>query len=190
MSTAVKLVLDRAATILNDLGNDRWTQAELLDWLDAAQVALITLRPDAKTETREMALVAGAAQTLPADCIALMDVAYNKDGSAITPCDKAALDAFSPGWAIRPTDSSVRHWMASDDPKVFYVYPAQNATPATVSIVASVYPLKATASGFIDVRDIYAERLVNYILYRAFSKDAEFSGSAEKAVAFYQAFSA
>ena len=54
----------------------------------------------------------------------------------------------------------------------------------------SAQPATVGAADDIDVRDIYAENLLNFILYRAFLKDAEFGGNGERAVAFYQAFRA
>jgi len=41
----------------------------------------------------------------------------------------------------------------------------------------------------INIDDIYANALVDYMLYRAYSKDAEYAGNAQRAVAHYTAFS-
>jgi hypothetical protein len=183
-------ILTSVTNILNDADLVHWTQDELLHWLSDGQREIVIRFPDAKTRTRDMQLVAGSRQSVPDDCIAIIDVAYNKDGDVVTPCDRTALDMFCPSWGQKPVAKTVKHWIPTEDPKVFYVYPAQVASsPAIVEIVASVYP-KIIGSVFdaIDVRDIYAERLTSYILYRAFSKDAEFAGAADRAVAYYQAF--
>lgn len=185
---AVATILSRAATILQDVDQTRWTQEEKLAYLNDGQRELAKLKPDAKVVTRSMQLAAGSRQDIPADCIAMVDVAYNADGSAVYICDRATMDQFKPGWQIKPTASMVTHWMRSEDPNVFYVYPSQNATPGQVTIVAGIYPAIVTITDKIDVRDIYADNLVNFILYRSFSKDAEFGGDAQRAVAYYQAF--
>ena len=44
-------------------------------------------------------------------------------------------------------------------------------------------------TGNISVVDTYANALMDYILYRAFSKDAEFAANAARATAHYGAFS-
>lgn len=188
MTTSVATVISRASTVLQDAGNDRWTTTELVDWITEGELELIKLHPDAKTETRSVLLASGAKQALPADCVSVISVDYNSTGEAVTPCDRKTLDAFYAGWQVKPTGSVVQHWMPSEDPKVFYVYPPQNTTPATVISVFAVYPAVATLTGNLDVRDVYVTNIVNYVLYRAFSKDAEFSGDAQRAVAYYQAF--
>ena len=188
MSVTVRSILNRAATVLQDVDFTRWSEAEQVGWLNDGQRELVRLRPDAKIKTFNLQLSAGAKQALPADCIALIDVSQNLDGSTVQRCERNSLDVFAPGWMVKPVSSTVKHWMPADDPALFYVYPAQSATPATVVAVASAYPDQVGIDGVIDVRDIYAEALTNFVLYRACSKDAEFSGSAERAVAFYQLF--
>ena len=42
----------------------------------------------------------------------------------------------------------------------------------------------------ILVDDVYATALINYMLYRAYSKDAEYAANAAQATAFYQQFMA
>lgn len=191
MSVSVQSVLKRASTLLLDLGMERWTEDELLMWLNDGQRELAaSVKPDAKVRTIEHVLNQGAKQAVPADGLAILDVRQNKDGTAITPCERSALDRFSPSWMQKPLSSSVRHWMPDEHPNVFYVYPAQNDAPGTVVMTYSAQPATVGAADDIDVRDIYAENLLNFILYRAFLKDAEFGGNGERAVAFYQAFRA
>ena len=189
MSVLVSTVLNRASTVLNDLGKVRWTQAELLDWLNEGQQSLVKVpgKSDAKVTTAEMTLAPGSRQNIPADGVALVTVQENVGGAAVTPCDRTMLDAFSPMWKTRPVASSVQHYMPGEKPEVFYVYPAQSATPGRVVLTYAAKPKTVTATDALDVRDLYADSLVNYVLYRALSKDAEV-GHAERAAAYYQAF--
>ena len=187
MTIQVSTVLTNVATLLNDAGLVRWTQDELLAWGSEGQVELVKLKPDAATKTVEHQLVPGAKQTNPADCIEIIDMRQNKGGAAVTPCDRAALDRFSPDWMTTPTASTVKHWMDDPQPDTFYVYPAQNATPAKVILTHTFVPPALTADGVLGVRDIYQAAIENYILFRAFSKDAE-PASAERAVAYGKAF--
>lgn len=59
-----------------------------------------------------------------------------------------------------------------------------------VELVYSASPTDCTLSSTISVDDIYANALLDYVLYRAYSKDADYAQNAQLAVAHYQAFSA
>ena len=187
MAILVSTVLTNVKTLLNDAGMIHWTQNELLQWGSEGQVELVVLKPDAATKTVDLQLVSGARQTNPADCISILDMRQNNGGNAITPADRATLDRFMPGWMKGPTASTVKHWMPDPQPDTFYVYPAQNSTPAKVVITHSFTPPALVAGGNLGVRDIYQAAIENYILFRAFSKDAE-PASAERAMAYGKAF--
>ena len=187
MAVPCSLVLLNVKTLLNDAGMIHWTQNELLQWGSEGQVELVVLKPDAATKTVDLQLVSGARQTNPADCISILDMRQNNGGNAITPADRATLDRFMPGWMKGPTASTVKHWMPDPQPDTFYVYPAQNNTPAKVVITHSFTPPALVAGGNLGVRDIYQAAIENYILFRAFSKDAE-PASAERAMAYGKAF--
>lgn len=186
MTVAVNPLVARVGTVLNDAGNVRWTAAEVIDWFNEGGVLIVQKFPDACTKTVSLTLVAGAKQSNPADCIEILDMRQNNAGSAITPCDRASLDRFQPSWMTTPTASTVTHWMDDPQPDTFYVYPAQSATPATVIVTHSAVPATMAAGGNITLRDIYADKLVNYALYRAFSKDAEAGGDPNRAVAYFK----
>lgn len=187
MAILVSTVLTNVTTLLNDVGMVHWTQAELLAYGSEGQVELVKLKPDAATKTTTLQLVAGAKQTNPTGCIEIIDMRQNSNGKAVTHCDRASLDRFSPNWMTTPTASYVTHYMDDPNPDVFYVYPAQNATPATVVLTYTFTPAALTANGTLGVRDIYQAAIENYILFRAFSKDAE-PASAERAMAYGKAF--
>lgn len=186
MTVQVNLLVSRTGAVLNDNSNVRWTAAEIVDWFNEGAVQIVQKFPDACTKTVSLTLVAGAKQANPADCIEIIDVRQNNNGAAITPCDRVALDRFSPGWMKSPTASTVTHWMDDPQPDTFYVYPAQGAAPATIVMTHSATPPVMASGGNITIRDIYAEKLVNYALYRAFSKDAEAGGDPSRAAAYYQ----
>lgn len=187
MGIQVSTVLTNVKTILNDAGLVHWTQDELLAWGSEGQVELVKMKSDAATKTTTLQLVAGAKQTNPDGCIEILDMRQNENGAAITSCDRAPLDRFLPNWMTSPTAATVIHWMDDPQPETFYVYPAQNATPAKVVITHAFVPAALTANGALGVRDIYQAAIENYILFRAFSKDAE-PASAERAMAYGKAF--
>lgn len=189
MAVTVASILERATFVLKDAGNIRWTPTELVDWVNDGQRALVNVFPDAKIKTEEVVLVAGAKQTNPTGCIEIIEMRQNANGKAVLPCTRAALDAFSRDWMTTPTSAVVQHYMDDPNPEVFYVYPAQNTTPATVSITYTCLPDTVSSGDSLDIRDIYANNVLNYVLYRAFSKDAEVENNAAMAAAYFQSFS-
>lgn len=194
MSIRVQDILTRASTILQDVEMKRWKQATLLDWLNEGQREMVRpgadgFKPDAKVATTQVTLVTGAKQSLPADGVALVEVQQTSDGATVLPCQRDSLDQFSPNWRTKPTASTVKNFMPDPaNSTVFWVYPAQNSTPATVLMTYTVQPNIVSYTGNIDVRDIYAENLLNFVLYKAFSVDAEFGGDTARATAYYQLF--
>jgi len=70
------------------------------------------------------------------------------------------------------------------------VYPPQHATAGQVEEVYSASPTDLSAlTDTITLDDIYSGVLLDYILYRAYSKDADLSPSApQRAVAHYNSF--
>ena len=76
----------------------------------------------------------------------------------------------------------------SRNPKEFEVYPPQ-AGGETIEIVYNAQPGDATITGNIIIDDMYADALIDYIVYRGLSKDTEDSAAEiNRAQRFYQAF--
>ncbi len=187
MTTPVSTILSNVTTLLNDAGMVHWTQAELLAWGSEAERELVKLDPMACAKTVSIALVSGAKQSAPADCVSIIDIPQNLNGDAITPTDRKSLDAFMPNWLTTPTSGTVKHFIPGATPSEFFVYPAQNGTPATIKMTHSYIPPSLSAVGNLNVRDEHQARVENYILFRAFSKDSE-PGNAERAMAYAKAF--
>jgi hypothetical protein len=74
------------------------------------------------------------------------------------------------------------------NPLQFYVYPPNLGTGFVELSYSAVPAAVATAGDNITINDLYAYCLVDYMLYRAFSMDAEHAANAARAVAHYQAF--
>jgi len=210
-------IVTRAGIILHDTTQVRWLESELLGWLNDAQREIVLIRPDASVKNEELQLQAGTKQSLPDGGIRVMDVVRNTDGDAIRVIDRNVLDAQQPNWHTVGAKSSVEHFMFDlRDPKHFYVYPPQSADTTTTVVNAEtgldedvttvnagrieliyssapddvVYKTDATAltSETITLDDIYGNGILDYILYRAYSKDADFAGNAERALKHYETF--
>jgi hypothetical protein len=189
-------IIDKAETLLLDSTNTRWPVSELLGWLNDGQRHIVSVRPDANPVFANVTLVAGTKQSIPADGYQLLDVIRNMGtngstpGRAIRRTTLKVLNTQSPDWHAETASTTVEHYMADPRwPKVFFVYPPATAS-RQVEVVYSRVPADVAAVNVISLDDVYATSLLDYVLYRAYSKDYEVPGSAERAVAHYQAFEA
>lgn len=200
MAVSALSILKRVVDQLMDATNVRWSAAELVRYLNDGQKEILIYRPDATGTTLTVNLAAGAKQMLPEGAFKLLDVVRNTGGTkaAVRKIDQKLLDAQLPEWYNGSTSTVVKHYMYDvRDPRVFYVYPPA-AVGAAIEVFYSVYPTAiaepavgaayTTVSGDISVNDFYSNALIDYVLFRAFAKDAEFGGNAARAQAHYAAF--
>lgn len=182
-------VLTRASDLLNDTSNTYWPVAELRRWLNDGQRVIATLRPDSTSETLTYGLTAGVLQTLPVGAQLLLDIPYNSNGRSIRICEMETLAAYNPNWAGAAQAQIVENFMYDErTPLVFYVYPPAAAN-SVVTIVFSKNPQATTGPNDpIVVNDSYVDVLVDYIVYRAQSKDAEIGALNESSKMHYQFF--
>lgn len=183
-------VIDDVNTILNDVLKARWPEAELIRYLNHAQLAIVARRPDASVLTTTFSCAAAAKQTLPATALRLIDVLANRaTGAAITLIDADVLNEQIPNWrdAGSPV-AKVEHYVYDDrNPKVFYTYPVPTGG-LELDVVYSVAPTEATGGGTITIDDIYLNPIVDYMLYRCYQKDTENPANAARAGSHYSAF--
>ena len=85
MAIAASVVIDKAATTLYDETNIRWTEAELLSYLNEGILAVLAYKPDAYVVDAAVALVAGSRQTIPSTGVELLDVMRNEGDDGATP---------------------------------------------------------------------------------------------------------
>jgi hypothetical protein len=188
-------IISRAQTILQDVGAVRWTTLELLDWLNDAQREIVTLRPGANAKSVSVQLAAGTKQTIPTDGIVFMDVIRNMGtdgttpGSPVRPTTRFQLDTQLPTWHTDPTLAEIEHfWFDPQLPKVFWVYPQSDGSHRVELQYAAVPTVIANTSTAIGLDDIYANVMLDGVLYRAFSKDTEHEGNEARAAAHRMAF--
>ncbi len=195
-TTKVVDVLDRASIILQDNTNVRFPNAELLKFFNDAQKEVVLHRPDSNMQNGNITCVAGSKQTIPSTGLRLIDVVRNDGGYAITQVDRKVLDETLPNWHNTAADSTkkIEHFIFDPaDPKTFYVYPA-GTTSFDIEIKYSAAPSDIAITNFntdtttITLDDIYANCLLDYILYRAYQKDSEFAGNAQRSMMHYQSF--
>lgn len=201
MAFSAQNVLHRVVITLQDASATRWPTAELVRYLNDGQRDIALVRPDATSTTATLSLASGARQTLPSAGAKLLEVIRNTSGTkrAIRLTSRVILDAQAPDWYSLTGVTDIRHYTYDPrEPRIFYVYPPAASSGASVELIYSAYPtditepasdaLYSAVSGNISVADIYVNALVNYILYRAYSKDSENSMNAQLAASFYQLY--
>lgn len=196
--TDAKTIIDKASVLLGDVAATRWTTAELLGWLNDGQRELVTLAPQTNIKNVPLHLVSGIKQSLPSDAIILLDIPYNSGsagttvGTVINHVPKEIMLKRIPGWTATLPSSVVKHYIYSaSDPLIFYVYPPQPTTTKYVECVYSAVPAliaNATAGTKITLDDQYQNALLDYLLYRSFSKDTDSANQTARGTEYYKMF--
>lgn len=194
----VASILTKVSTILQDPTNIRWPTDELVLWLNDGQREVALYKPNAFVVNNAVVCAAGTKQTLPAAALSLIDIVRNMGTNGTTPgnsiraVSREILDTQVPNWHSSTPSAVTKHYVYTPlDPKTYYVYPPQPASgQGYVELVYVSAPTDATSGGNITIDDIYVTPLIDYILYRAYSKDAEYANNATLAVGYYQQFQA
>lgn len=202
MAFTARSVIQSAQATLQDAGGVRWLLPELLGYLNAGTREIALQKPTATAVTTTISLASGTRQELPAGYHRLLSAIRNTDnGRAITPVVREILDMQIPGWhsnAVMPYNATVAHVM--DDPfdtSVFHVCPGNDGN-GEIDVIMSRLPVPIPTpanqldieaySADVQVPDIYENCLVDYVCYRAFSKDINVAGAAQRAQAHYGLF--
>jgi hypothetical protein len=160
------------------------------------------VRPDANAVTAAFVPVLGARQALPAASMSLIDVPRNTGGNkrAIRKIALEDLDAINRDWRSMTAATEIIHFCYDPrEPNVFDVYPPAAASGVSVDITYGAYPTDVpapsgdgkaftTVAGNISVNDQWGTALYNYMLARAFNKDAEYGGNAALSAAYMSTF--
>lgn len=202
MTIPAQSIIRRCVETLQDVGSVRWPINELVRYLNDGQREVGLHRPDATATLQTVACVPGARQTLPPAAVKLIEVVRNAAGGrrAVRMASQNLIDAHNPGWYNMPGTLDVMHFMFDPrEPRVFHVYPPALAA-TQLEVVFSVWPTDVpepadsapltAVTGNIGVPAIFGNALQDYILARAYTKDAEFANNGQRAQAHYTAFMA
>lgn len=198
-------VVSRAQTLLQDSTGVRWPVLELQGWLNDSYREAVNLRPDANTQTGEFVCVGGARQVLTntfASATRLIEVVRNTAVSsakgAVRLVSRRVLDDQRRNWYAETQSVNIQHYMFDPRlPKEFLVYPPATSDARLEVVYASVpvahalteaQLLNPSTAEVIHLDDSFANALLDYVMYRAYSKDTEYAANAQRAVAHYQAF--
>lgn len=212
MTVSVSQILSNVSTVLRDTGTSRhWPDTELLAWLNLGQRQIATLKPDAVSRVTQMQLAAGKSlQVLPDGTAAftdasgatllagmkLIDIVRNlgadgqTPGRAVSIVDRSLMDNYNPEWHAGTPAVEIQHFMYNEKaPRVFYVYPVvHGSTPVWVEITYSFLPSILTSGQSIELPDEYEGALMDYVLFRAYSKEQDSPVAATKAAAYFESY--
>ena len=209
MALSASSIIHRAPDVLQDQESVRWTVQELVRWLNDGQREVVLHRADGNPVTATGTLAAGTRQTLssmtgisssnPAKLVEIIrNMASGGTKRAVRLIEREVLDAQTPDWHNKTATTDVLFYVYDErDPLEFFVYPPPVAGTTQLEIKFSAYPADISApsgqdytsvTGNVSVKDIYGNALLDYILYRAYSKDSDYAGNAGRAAAHFQAF--
>lgn len=179
MTISAQSVITSAQTLLNDLAGGRWPAGELVSHLNEFQRECVRLRPDQTATMLPVTLVIGYKQVLPANVATLIDIPQNASNTPISKVDLPLMDAALPGWRLVTAKQDVIHFLYSlKDPRVFLVYPPALST-SSVLMEAAIKPVDVVATsatqatGNLSVQDDMGTAALNWVMFRALSKNAE-----------------
>ena len=202
MAVTVQSVIDRVQTTLQDTTGVRWpVVSELVLWVNDAQREIALLKPDASAKNETVTLVTGTKQEIPSGGNRLLRAVRNMSAASggtgkrsVRLVSREVLDAQTPDWHD-PTVSGdaahtniIKHYIYDEaNPRNFYVYPGVSGS-SYLEIIYSANPTTVAQNGNLDIPDIYANAVMNYVLYMAYMKDAEYAGNSQRAANHYQPF--
>lgn len=183
-------LINKCSVTLKDTEFVRWTKEELLSYLDEAQRE-VARTPGANVKTVIQSLEEGTQQSMPEDAYALLTIVrnWNDYGEPTLPVritTRALLDSFNPYWHMDPCTTVVENYVYDDrHPREFFVYPPNDGFGA-VEMMYTAIPAKLTSvSAKLALRDEYEVPLIMYMLYRAYTKDSDYSAGLQLASTYY-----
>lgn len=208
--------LERVVYILQDDASVRWSANELVDWLNDAQTSAHILRPDATEQTTSLTMVPGSLQNLEARSSELLspstklirvtrNMALEGRRRAVRLVPRQIMDVVKPDWeSAAPATDAVNYMTDPNLPNCFWVYPPAPVPSALVPAMMLEVQYSATPmliqpmnepdktwkdiAGDITVKDRFMQALVDFVLYRAYLKDAEYGGNGARAQTHFQLF--
>lgn len=189
----IEYITGQVNSQLMDDGFIRWPKAKLVEYFNDAQRAITLIRPDSFVKDAQFTCVAGTKQVLPDDALRLVDVRGTEAGYAIRNRSREVVVELYPDWYGTTGESSPEAFIYDErEPKTFFLFPGVVAELKINIVYSATPPIRTVAEldsgGEADLDSIYSNAIIEYMLYKAHSKDFEYSETA-KATMHYQMFS-
>jgi hypothetical protein len=199
MSKTVSGVIDEVAGLLNDreTGNEhvRWTEADLLEYLNDAIMQAYLVRPQLFAHKETVTLVPGSVQTLPDGCQMQKVIGVPGDNKPARKLDESMLAIYG-GLACECSCSTYKidgYASNASDPNSFYLDPPvpDDGTKHEAVILCLQEPSEITATAGANGVLTYApadmpikgklhNAVIEWMLYRGYSVDMESAQSDRK----------
>lgn len=186
-------LIKKCSITLKDPDFVRWTQDELLAYLNEAQKE-IARNPGANTKSVLLKLVEGTKQALPDDTYILATIIRNwvdeEPREPVRITTRALLDAFEPHWHVCPKQQLVENYVYDDrTPRSFFVYPPNDGTGEVELLYSAIPPALTSITDVLELRDEFETPLMMFMLYRAYTVDSDYSAGLQLAAQFYSTYS-
>lgn len=190
MATKISEIIDQVRLILQDVDKVRWQDTELFLWIGSAYREVVAVNPSVGAKVSTFTVTPGTFQTLPADGISLIDITRNLTGAKmpVHGIDRKVLDNQYPTWHSDASTGQIKCYVYDPAaPNQFWIWPQAGAGMTVELVYAAIPPRPTALTDDIAINDGYSGLLIDYLLYRAYSKDSG-NGDANLAQAYRQAF--
>ncbi len=188
MLLTIKQIVDQARAQLQDASKRYWSDQDLVDYVNDGRRVLYDTQPELYETTAAVDLVEGHRQTLPDGSDLLLRPIDNVTAisqRSITTIDGELLGRARPRWRSEALATEIVHIMYRDlEPKVYEVYPpAVAGTRIRISYAKpptdfALADLSASPVPTLTAEGALAGALIDYVLHRAFGKQADTSPDA------------
>jgi hypothetical protein len=194
-TTLIVDLIKRCEVITQDKTSIRWPKAEWLDWYNDAILFVVNRRPDKSVKNVAFPVdITNSKQTLPSDALKLFTVIRNvASGRPIRKIRREILDDQYNDWHSH-VGANVDHFIYDErDPTSFYIYPVPTTSGHIIEIMYPFAPIKVTVADFdtdvqtIGIDDSFLNPLIDFMLYRGYSKDADYAENGQRAMNHYNA---
>lgn len=152
----------------------RYSDADLLQYANDALDVLVKLTPHLFYTDGDVACIKDSAMQAVSydDAARLVEVRRIKGGNAVLPCDRATLDAYSPGWQSAASGAAVNWMPVADDPMRFLISPPAPAGQILEVLYVRVPP-EYTSGQDTGLPTTMSDPIADYVAARAEQRDAE-----------------
>lgn len=188
-------LIAQVSEIVQDESNVVWTESQCLGWLNDAQRAIVSVRPDSSILNHSVILVPGTKQSITG--LRLMAVNRNMGIDGLTPgrairlVERGIKDDFNPDWHTEDAATAVKEWIFDARlPKEYYVSPPVHATTVVqIEVSESIEPTEmAATTDTISLDDVYSPAIIEWAIYRCMSREAEETPNIQRAAMHFQQF--
>ncbi len=182
MAVQAATIISQVQEVCNDTEGVTYTDADILEWVNDGQVSMSNLRPDLFTEPATMTLSEGIDQDLPETYSRLVRIICNMNGVTVNgPVEMNDLNAFG-DWRNDDASATVTDYVYHEEtPTKFMVYPKNDGTGSLFVDMVKTPPAVTDLTGTLNIRDSLAPAMLDWILFRLFSRDDENTPNMQRA---------